>query len=298
MSWKPRASSLGYFISCDARAAFTRAIDEGKLDPNTVAENTESPYAAFGTCVHFVLQDGTGCIFPKKSRPTVKDIRESMVHYSGDPIATRAALAAGSSRAYMYTPDELRIASGMCDGDVPATLAKIREVATFAATHLPKSPDGKPWLAEANVGSKDGSGHVDFMSQCGTWGGDLKTTTRPPEGDRMKAAHMGQLASYALDSGVLKWWVLYIGTGDSRWALRVDMDFTTDAGAEYLQSVSKYRKYLRSAALYDRAMPRIGKHCSDDFCPFKKACKDRFLPPAGVQIVPKTKPKLTGAITL
>jgi hypothetical protein len=290
---------MGYFMQCTARAAFTRAIEEGKIAAADVMEDSSSAYAALGTCIHFVLQDGTKCVFPKIANPSPKDIREAMSHYSDDPIATRAALMAGSSRAFQYTQHELETAATLFGGDLDVTRMNIRDCATFAAQYLPKSPDGLPWKAETPCSSKDGTGHIDFLSQDNTVGGDLKTTSKPPPGNRIKPEHLGQLASYALDSGCLKWWVLYVGSMAPFWALRVDIDFTTDAGAEYLERVRRHRTFLRGPKLYDMAIPQLGAHCSDGFCPFKKACKDRYLPEAGVKIEQVVRNKNPiGAMTL
>lgn len=49
MTWKPRSSSLGGYFNCDFRAAFDRAIAEGKLEE---IPQTPSAYADFGTCCH------------------------------------------------------------------------------------------------------------------------------------------------------------------------------------------------------------------------------------------------------
>lgn len=263
--WRPRASNLGAFIACDQRAAFERAIAEGTivLTPEAQAAVEEakksSNYADFGTCAHFHLQDGLRCVFPSDSKD------------------------------HAPAPEEFANASTLFGGDTAATELAIRECALLGARHMPPSPDGKPWLTEAEFKTADLSGHIDFLSQCLSVIGDLKTTSRPPEGNRVKPEHLIQLCAYYLlilwTKGVQaqKAFVLYVSS-KADWAMIVWVDFQTPEMQEYIASVARYVKFLRSKGLYDAAVPRIGKHCSDGWCPFKALCRDKLQPPPGEMV--------------
>jgi CRISPR/Cas system-associated exonuclease Cas4 (RecB family) len=269
-TWRSRASGLGAYLLCDARAAFDRAIEEGLLVLEPVAQATvaeakkSSPYADFGTCAHFHLQDGLGCRFP------------------------------ADSKLFAPTPDELENAAGLFSGDTAVRDDMIRQVALLAARHMPAAPDGKPWLSEHKYEMPDIQGHIDFVSQDSSVIVDLKTTSRPPDNNRPKPEHIVQLCAYYLlvehKTGVKpKKGVLLYVSSQAQWALSCELDFTDQEMLDYIDSIAKYARYLRSKHLYEFATPRIGKHCSDNWCPYRAICKDKVMPPSGTLVEGTTK---------
>lgn len=247
MTWKPRSSSLGAYFNCDFRAAFDRAIAEGKLD---AIPQEPSAYADFGTCCHYKLQTSVGAIFPDGNHA---------------PSGEQRAVAAGLH------------ADGKLD-------EMIDRVAACARAALPVSPDGKPWLAECGFKLPFISGHIDFLSQDYSTIGDLKTTSRKPDHNRVKPEHLWQGVAYKI--GVMDkfkvepktLWFLYVDSQRGQWAMLVNVDLQSDAIREMEHHARQYIKYLRSAKLYTQARPRMGMHCSGGFCPHIARCKDRFLP--------------------
>jgi len=261
--WRCRASSLGYYFSCGYRAAFDRALAEGlmELEAEAAAEveanRRSSPQADFGTCTHFHLQDGLRCQFP------------------------------GPPADYAPEPEQRTNAARMWNGSAEECDAQIRTCATLAARHMPATPDGRPWLAESEwEWGRYLQGHIDFLSPCYKQIIDLKTTGRPPPGNKVKPAHLIQLIGYrqmvGLKTGVYptKGIVLYVSSR-SDWVLPVNVDFTTEPMEEFVVHVMNYLKYLRSPNLFKFAVPNPGDHCSDEWCPYKTACKNRIIPPPG-----------------
>jgi hypothetical protein len=255
-------------MNCDYRAAFDRAIAQGtmQLDPviaTAVEENKKSsPYADFGTCAHFHLQDGLRCVFP------------------------------GNPADFAPEPEQKENAAKLYGGNADMTEAAIRACATLAATKMPVAPDGLPWLAESEWRwGRYCQGHIDFLSQDRSCMIDLKTTSRPPPHNRIKAEHLIQCCCYKIlvdetpkDGEVVErvktGGVLYVGR-DSSWVLFVPIDFTSPAMQELVQHVRGYLRYLVSPNLFKFAVPRLGEHCSDGWCPYKGMCKDQFIPAAG-----------------
>jgi hypothetical protein len=248
MPWKPRSSSFGAYISCDFRAAFDRLIDEGKLDE---IPRESSPYADFGTCVHYKLQTSVAAVFP------------------------------GGNHA--PTPEQRAVAGSLhADGKLDEMIDR---VAACARAALPVTPDGKPWLAEAEFKLPCVSGHIDFLSSDYRVIGDLKTTSRKPDHNRAKPEHLWQIACYAVGVQAkfkvapTSAWILYVDSLRGQWAMLVNIDLTSEPMQEMISHVHAYSKYLRGRQLYTMAKPRMGMHCSGGFCPHVSRCKDRFLPP-------------------
>ncbi len=241
-------------MSCDMRALLDRMIDGGELDASLREDGKSTKYADLGTCIHYELQDGLRCVWPD-----------------------------GVSANHKYTPEQFATASELFANDKTRTLNTIRRTAAYAAGYVPKSPDGKPWLAEHKFTGKHFSGTLDFLSQCGTVLGDLKTTSRPPKEDKIKTPHLIQMICYAILTGAKKGWVLYVDAQGASWAMTVFIDFTTPAMVDLANQVNSYAKYLRSAQLVKQAVPRMGDHCSDNFCPYRAHCRDKYQPLAGVR---------------
>jgi hypothetical protein len=245
--WRPRSSSFGSYINCDFRAAFDRLIAEGKIE---AIPQEPSPYADFGTCAHYKLQTSLGCQFPDGNHA---------------PTAEQRAVA-GSLHA-----------NGKLDEMIDA-------VASCARSAIPVSPDGKPWLAETAFKIPVVSGHIYFLSQDYSTIGDLKTTSRKPDHQRMKAEHLwqgvcykvGVKARFKADPKTL--WILYVDSLRAQWCMLVNVDLQSEPILEMEEHVVQYSKYLRSKRLYKDARPRMGAHCSGGFCPHIARCKDRFIP--------------------
>lgn len=269
-AWKARASTLGNYFSCDYRAAFDRAIDEGLLElPAEVGGEIDqarksSPYADFGTCAHFHMQDGLRCVFP------------------GEPAD------------FAPTPEEQAGAASLFSGDAASCQSMVREVALLGAKHMPKPPDGQPWFSEHKYSMPDMQGHIDFVSQDSKIIVDLKTASRPPDHNRPKPEHLIQLCAYYLlvqhttKATPEKGYLLYVSSS-ATWALLCEIDFTDKEMIEYIEKVASYAKYLRSKRLYEDAIPRIGKHCSDGWCPYKAICKEKILPKPGLMVEASSK---------
>lgn len=237
---------------------------EGEVAAEVEANKRSSPNADFGTCVHFHLQDGLRCQFP------------------------------GPPADFAPEPEQVTNAAKMWSSNAEECRAQIRGCATLAAQHMPVAPDGQPWLAESEFEwGKLLQGHIDFLSQNNEVIVDLKTTSRPPAGNRAKTAHLIQLIGYRQMVGhktgtfPSKGLILYVSSR-SEWVLPVWVSFTESGMVEFIGHVENYLGYLRSANLYKFAVPRIGDHCSDEWCPYKSICKSRILPPAGSMISPGT----------
>lgn len=250
MGWLPRSSKMGGWLACDYRAALDRLVANGDL---AAPDDPASPYADLGTCEHYELQDGLRCTWMD-----------------------------GDSAAHKYTAAQFANASSFFGRDPERTLSAIRHVAAYSALHLPKSPDGQPWRAEWKFKNRYFTGTVDFLSADGTVVGDLKTTSKKPEGSKIKHPHLIQMVCYHILTGAEQGWVFYVDSKNGSWSLTIPIDFRTDAMRELAEQVKAYALYLKSKALFKYAVPRLGDHCSDNFCPYRGSCRDKFQPAAGV----------------
>ncbi len=263
--WSPRASAIGHYMQCSYRAAFDRALHDGALQlpddvRGIVEENKKSsPYADLGTCIHWHLQSGLGCVWP-----------------IGETDADHAP-----------SPEQILNASTLFRSNVEATDAAIRDCAVRAAAHMPKAPDNLPWLAEVGIKTKHYTGHIDFLSQNRRVLVDLKTTSRPPDHGAVKPAHLAQVLAYA--SGVDYYMkaktvdtvvVLYVDSIGAKWALPVVIDCTDPGIMEYMEHVQNFVAYLRSPTLYKTAFPNIGHACTE-WCPYTGICRDIYRPKPG-----------------
>lgn len=258
-TWKPRSSSVGYYMACHYRAAMDRALAEGQAAPEIAAavadkEAHPSPYADLGTCIHFVMQDGGGCVWPGPA----KDYAPTEAEWLNAASLDRAPYSFG--------------------GDVEKVRMHAHRVASIGAAHLPKPADGKPWLAETAWSKPYAQGHIDFLSQDHEDLWDLKTTTRPPAG-HIKPAHLFQMLTYRLlvNRKPKRGGILYVSSA-GEWATAVSFDFTTPDMEEMTDQTLDFLKHVRGANLYKTAFPQVGSQCGDNFCPYLTICRDRFLP--------------------
>ena len=263
--WRPRASQLGYYMQCSYRAAFDRALYEGILDiPEALAAEVEakkqsSPYADLGTCIHYHLQAGMGCIFEGKT---------------SDHAPT--------------TEQELN-ASALFGSDVEKTRLAVRNSAILATQHMPKLPDGMQWQAEVSIRTKHYTGHIDFVCPEAGIIADLKTTSKPPLHPYIKPAHLVQLLAYTaaievatgkpIHTGV----VLYVDSTSASWAMPITADLTSPGMLEYKQHVIDAAAGLCSKSLYKIAHPQIGDVC-DEWCPYTSLCRDQYRSAKGASV--------------
>jgi hypothetical protein len=115
----------------------------------------------------------------------------------------------------------------------------------------------------------------------------LKTTSRVPDHQRPKAAHLYQMVSYydllPFAIGGLKpkkCRLLYVDSGKAAWAMPSDFDFEAEQIRELADMTVKYAKRLRTKAALASAVPNLGPHCAGGFCPYVAVCRDRFVPGA------------------
>jgi hypothetical protein len=253
-AWKPRASSMGYYTNCTYRAAYDRSVAleiaaEDAIAAWKVKESSPSPNADLGTCIHFVMMDGMGCVFP------------------------------GPSADHAPEESQWLNASVLFGGDMDLTKQQVFKAATLAARHMPKAGDGKPWLSEHRFKLKNLQGGIDFLSQDKTEIWDLKTTSKPPLGGRAKYEHIIQLCCYHAISGgtATKGGILYVDAKEAKWAMPVPLDFTSPVMAELCKQVLDQAAFLRSTNLWKFAFRNPGPHCSDQWCPYKGICHDAIV---------------------
>lgn len=251
--WRPRASSVGYYMKCLWRAAQDKLRHYGQLPEGLFHEQDDTSYADLGTCIHFTLQDGTRCVFP------------------------------GPPEDHAPTAEEWKSASSHFGGDLEVTRERVRAAATLGAQKLPKAPDGKPWKAEWAYENEWTTGHIDFLSHDGSIVGDLKTTTKPPVNRRIKAEHQAQLAVYHILTGAPKGFVLYVDSMRAAWTTTCWIDFLKPDFQFYCEQVKAFCQFLMSDRLLDVAYPNLDHtNCTGCFCPYTKSCYGRMAFPPGV----------------
>lgn len=245
-SWYPRPSSVGAFVACDYRAALERVALQG-LDPEAAdafeaSKAKPSPYADFGTCVHRLVMEALGA---------------ELVSRADEPLPWESAAT-------------------VFGGTVEAAKKQARMVAAVALGHF---PTGMAWRCEVPLSCELTRGTADFVSVDGTWLGDLKTTSKPVN-DTPKPEHVYQLALYwhMLGRVPQKLFIVYVSTA-ADFGKCVLLDPTGSDFHDFADNVVEYLKYLSSPEIFDRAIQRIGPHCSDLWCPFQHLCKHRIIVP-------------------
>lgn len=247
--WYPRPSSMGYYFSCDYRAALDRAVYEGIAPPEATKhfaakQAAPSPNADLGTCIHYTMFDGMGCEFDKNQAPTPEQWANASLLFGSDLDRTRKAAFASAS---------------------------------LAASHLPK---GRKWRAEVRAKNRWTQGTIDLLTDNDDELWDLKTTSKPPLGGSIKAPHLYQLITYQWlrnKTPPKRGGIVYVDAISASWGCGIPVNFEDEAMIELTEHVMQYTKYLRSNRLFAHAVPRIGSHCSDDWCPYISICKSRFL---------------------
>lgn len=250
--WPPRASAIGNYASCLARAANDRAIHEGKMPDTRKASSTS--YADLGTLMHFELQAGLGCVFP------------------------------GPTADYAPDEDTWLSADRLCGHNREATTRRVRRVAEVAAQHMPKLPPGQVWYAEQAWSMATLTGHTDFRSFDATQGVDLKSTTSKPPKNQVKYEHLWQMAAYYILNGTPLWLVLYVDSAEAAWVVPVWIDFRLPGLRAFAEQARAFIHFLNSDALWDAAWPAIGAHCSKSWCAYRHECHDMYVPVTGERI--------------
>ncbi len=250
--WRPRASSVGYYMKCLWRATQDRMRHEGTLPEGLWAPQDDTSYADLGTCIHFTMQDGTRCRFP------------------------------GPPADHAPTPEEWISASQRFVGNMEVTRERVRESATLGAQQLPKTPTNEPWLSEWYFENEYTTGHIDFLSPCHQIVGDLKTTSQPPVNSRVKPEHQAQMICYHLLTGAPKGFVLYIDSMKAHWATLCWIDFTKPDVAFFVEQVKSFCQFLMSDMLPAVAFPNLDHtNCPKCFCPYKHSCYEKYAFPPG-----------------
>lgn len=256
--WRPRASSMGYYLQCDLRAL----LDKRAHDTGTSAPRTSSPEADFGTVVHFMLQRLAECQFPEGAEPPSEAVQANAAKLKGGSID---AMAVEAKATAMRALPELNVLD----------------------------PDGVGWLAEVEVVTEHYSGHIDFLRLDRRVIVDLKTTGKRPRNHRIKPDHVGQFLSYALAVPEVELvYGLYAGT-DSPWIeVPPPIEIHSAAMAPLLERIKAYIAFLASYRLEKRATPRFGAHCWDNWCPHTAICRDLVFPPdrSGCTAIKMTDP--------
>ncbi len=245
--WKPRASSIGSYMKCLWRAAQDRLLHEGNLPPGLHTPQLDTSHADFGTCCHFLLQDGTRCTFP------------------GDP------------KDFAPSEEQWVSAASLYGGNREVTYDKAKACAELGARRLPATPTKEPWLSEHFFENEFVSGHLDFLSPCRTVMGDLKTTKRTLTNRRAKTEAQAQMAAYYLLTGAARGFVLYVDSSNAAWSTNVPVNFTTDAMKFYADQVAGFCQFLMTDRLFDVAFPNLDhQNCHGSWCPYRASCYDKY----------------------
>jgi len=248
--FKTRGSKSGLYAHCDYAAYLDRMIRDGKLPVSDDMDFTSSPYADLGTIIHNEIQIALGCVMQTR-------LDEAM-----DPLWANAV-------QLFRDKDEMEI---IVDAAVSHALAV-----------FPKAQDGKPWVAEPEGETDTLTGHLDFESQDGLEIIDLKTTSRKPDGPRMKPLHLYQLVSYWDLRGrkAKTGRILYLDSLKGSWSFMSDpVDFDNPFVQEFAEGLLEGRKAIAAGA---KAYPTPGEHCKSGFCSYRasKACYNSLVPPSG-----------------
>jgi hypothetical protein len=306
--WRPRASGVGQYLACEWRAANDRAIAEKRADPALLKDpERDTCHMSLGTCIHFETQDGLRCQFASQDMLWLnsdedetereQDFAEiSDRFFGGDDDACVKAHLAGDPRTHAPKLREYEDASLLFGKNMSETRERIRASAKLAAQHVPASPDGKPWICETAHENEYVTGHSDFWSQDGTVLGDLKSTAKPPVHAYIKYEHYGQLAVYHNLTGCLRSWVLYVDSMRAAWTTLVWIDWTRPGPKRYAAHIAEVCRYLCSDQLYERAIPRLGPHCKDTWCPYYGNCHQDQMPPRGIHIDAVAATQATGPL--
>jgi hypothetical protein len=257
--WTPRSSSIGNYFACTQRAAFDRAIHQGLITIEEIGLEEgcqDTKYADFGSLCHLAWQQKMNAIFHS-------------------PLPTDAEIQRMLAAAAPLTPD------------VAAAVEATASAAVAAMAPLAGGTAG--WRAEVQLKPRKLplTGHIDLYDMQRGILVDLKTTSRKPDHNRPKPAHLYQVCAYSLllkaeGLKATKGYLLYVESVRARWAVLCEIDMTTPAWAEFESQMLSYLKFLKSATLFKLARPNIGAHCQNQFCPYVAACRDHYLPGPGI----------------
>jgi hypothetical protein len=294
-------------------------VYEGEIPEPPPQADTAS--ASLGNCIHFTMQDGIRCSFPKetlKLNPTeVWDrldsgllVPERMTEdekrlvdladefFDQDLVAAYEGLKKGDPRCYQPRKKTWADAASLWRGNEEQCRQQVREAATLGASKIPPLTGGEVWQAEDEWENDFCTGHTDFMRSDRKVGGDLKTTAKPPKGGWIKTEHLMQMTGYHLLTAMERCWVLYVDSMKARWVNLVWIDFTTDGMKFYAEQVEAFCRFLMSDKLLDVAHPNLGDHCVYSWCRYKHDCYSKIIPPPGSLYNKTLARKPTGPIRL
>lgn len=268
-AWRPRSSSLGYYFTCDYRAALDRLVADGVL---MAPDRGDTSIMDFGTLAHYRWQRLLGARFPE------------------------GALA---------PPDHMLsdVAAALFKGDQANASAAIDKCAELAAGETPTLDPGVVWDAETQHDIRGKlTGHIDLLSSDYRVVVDLKTTSRPPERGEMKPEHFVQLVAYHIlnKERTERAYILYVDRHGEWVMLSKPLLFKhPEHGehlAEFVVQVHDYIRHLRSKTLAAKVVPRIGDHCIKQFCPYRDLCRDKLIPKGASKKTPGATARTAGLI--
>lgn len=250
--WVPRASALGGYAACLYRAVSDRMWQEHEGEGWEPEEQGDTSHADHGSVCHFHTQDGVRADFPGPAADHAPD----------------AAMLASAAKLF--------------GGSLERQADCARRAATIAASLLPKLPTGTTWKAEESWNLGYLTGHTDLRYSTGEILVDLKFTSKPPTHNKVKLAHLPQMAGYTRMCKPRRICVIYVDKTNAAWGLPVWIDCMTDQWQWYTEQMMAFAQFLMTDGLLAAATPNVGDHCHQGWCKYTAQCAKRITPPAGL----------------
>jgi CRISPR/Cas system-associated exonuclease Cas4 (RecB family) len=274
--WRPRGSSLGYYLQCSYRAAFDRALAEGLeiFDEAALAiieaAKASSPYADLGTVIHYHTQVRLGAVFHKQT-----------------------------AEAAAPTEEQILNAMGLFKGKRELLMEQVDRAAALGAAAI---GPGK-WMAELKVRRPWVTGHVDLIDPVAGVLVDIKTTSRPPHYTHLSPTHLAQTLAYTiaaeeekLTAPITLVRVVYVDSLKGQWWTQAEYNPQSAPMLEYREILKASAKALQKKSLYTTATPNFA---SCEWCPYVSMCRDRYAVPRGqVHTMPTVALKATNPLKI
>jgi hypothetical protein len=266
------------------RAAFDRAVAEG-LMPKEAAEKRDSPPAAFGDVIHFMMQDGLRARFPCTRKPSPEQIAETAE--ANDVSAEIAAqmLVKGAPQAYRPSAKTRTLAAQTFKGDLEVMEASARNIVLRGYPHLPKLEEGDEWEAEVLIETRDWTGHADLVSKSRKWLVDIKSSSKAQlyatkeYGNCLREA-FAQTSLYNEELKCENVGILYLDTKQP--FAHFSVIEQTEAHKGYSGQLNGVCKLTRSKNFLNMAFPQLLDHrCGETWCPYLDACRNAIRPHQG-----------------